>query len=182
MYEKVFGFVDGAYLREGSKSMGQTEFIDPWLILKELTHHLAMGNPQVLRASYYDANSDDATTPTRPDLQTYWDKVKRLPDTELRFGSLRAKSRKTPQQQKGVDVLLAVDMVVGAFTRIFDIAILIAGDADFIPAVQEVRRRGVRVVIASFQTTTSPELVDEADRWVHIDGLVSQSKFKLKMT
>jgi uncharacterized LabA/DUF88 family protein len=75
---------------------------------------------------------------------------------------------KKPRRQKGVDVLLAVDLVVGAFTRIFDVAILVAGDADFLPAVQEARRRGISVVLAAFPKTMSADLRAEVDRFADL--------------
>jgi len=50
-----------------------------------------------------------------PDLKAYWKYVERQADTHLRFGEVRGRKRR---QQKGVDVLLAGDMLVGAFERI----------------------------------------------------------------
>lgn len=42
-------------------------------------------------------------------------------------------------KQKGVDILISVDMVIKAFLNHYDVAILIAGDRDFVPAVRAVR-------------------------------------------
>src|SRR5207253_5397539 len=83
-----------------------------------------------------------------------------LPDTHLGFGSLRGGTGKKPPRQKGVDTLIAVDMLVGAFEKLFSVAILAAGDADFVSVVLEVRRRGVMVIVTASATSISDEFVD----------------------
>jgi uncharacterized LabA/DUF88 family protein len=40
--------------------------------------------------------------------------------------------------EKGVDVKIAVDLIVGAYENLFDTAILISSDTDLIPAVEKV--------------------------------------------
>lgn len=41
--------------------------------------------------------------------------------------------------EKGVDVNLAVDLLVGAYEKQYDIAILISSDTDLIPAIEKVK-------------------------------------------
>ena len=48
--------------------------------------------------------------------------------------------------EKETDVNLAVDMVVGAYEERFDVAMLVAGDSDYVRAIQAVRAKGKRVV------------------------------------
>ena len=43
-------------------------------------------------------------------------------------------------QEKGVDVSLALDLVVAAYERRFDVAIIVSQDSDFGPAVQQAKR------------------------------------------
>jgi uncharacterized LabA/DUF88 family protein len=42
--------------------------------------------------------------------------------------------------EKGVDVRIAVDMIVGAYENEFDTVILISSDTDLIPAVEKIRK------------------------------------------
>ena len=49
---------------------------------------------------------------------------------------------------KRVDISLTKDMLVHAFLGNYDIALLVAGDGDFIPVVEEVKRLGKRLVVA----------------------------------
>jgi len=55
------------------------------------------------------------------------------------------------QRTKGVDISLTKDMLLQAFLGNYDIAVLVAGDGDFIPLVEEVKRLGRRVVVAFFE-------------------------------
>ena len=99
-------------------------------------------------------------------------------DTDLRFGEVRGK----PKRQKGVDVLLAVDMLSASSRDLFDVAILVTGDADFVPLVREVRRYGITAVVAGVGSTTAKELQTAADRFVPLDSVtcpaLTQEPFK----
>ncbi len=52
--------------------------------------------------------------------------------------------------EKAVDVKLATDMIL--LRDIYDTAIILSGDQDYVPAVQAVKDSGKRVVNAAFQT------------------------------
>ena len=52
---------------------------------------------------------------------------------------------------KGVDVSLTTDVVSLAYRGAYDVAYLIAGDGDYVPLVEEVKRAGARVVVAFFE-------------------------------
>ena len=53
-------------------------------------------------------------------------------------------------QEKAVDVKLAVDLL--ELADIYDTAIIVSGDGDYVPVVQAVKNRGKRVVNVSFGT------------------------------
>ena len=61
-------------------------------------------------------------------------------------------------------MLLAVDMLVGAHRLIYDLAVLVAGDADFVPVVEEVRREGRMVLVVANRASLSDGLRRSADR------------------
>jgi uncharacterized LabA/DUF88 family protein len=118
------------------------------------------------RVTYYDAWPDEEP---QTELLEYWRQVEELPDTAVGFGALRGR----PRRQKRVDGLIAVDMMVGAFTGLFQIAILLAADADFVPVVEEVRRRGVMVVVVAVPRALAVELRHAADRVWELDPQVA---------
>lgn len=52
--------------------------------------------------------------------------------------------------EKGVDVKIAVDLLVGAYENIYDTAILISSDTDLIPAIQKIKFMGKKVEYIGF--------------------------------
>ncbi|MEK7624867.1 MAG: NYN domain-containing protein [Patescibacteria group bacterium] len=52
--------------------------------------------------------------------------------------------------EKGVDVQLAVDLLVGAYDNTYDTAILLSSDTDLIPAVKKVKELGKSVEYIGF--------------------------------
>lgn len=53
-------------------------------------------------------------------------------------------------QEKGVDVHIAVDLLIGAYDNAYDTAVLVSSDTDLIPAVHSVRRKKKKVEYIGF--------------------------------
>ena len=59
-------------------------------------------------------------------------------------------------REKCVDIALAVDMLhYATVPGAFDVAVLVSGDADFLPALVRTRQRGKRVAICSLRNSAS---------------------------
>ena len=56
-------------------------------------------------------------------------------------------------QEKGIDTAIVTDMIGLAWEDAYDVAILVSSDSDFIPAVEHVQRRGLKVIQAGFLNT-----------------------------
>ncbi len=54
--------------------------------------------------------------------------------------------------EKGTDVKLATDLMSFAFRNIYDIAIIISGDGDYIPVVDAIKNMGKHVVMVNFKS------------------------------
>ena len=52
--------------------------------------------------------------------------------------------------EKGVDAAIVTDLLSLAWQEAYDVAILVTSDADFVPAVQRVQERGLKVVNAGW--------------------------------
>ena len=172
---QAHAFLDGGYLRELARERG-LELIDPLRLSRQIVEHedvqqWAQGSGErttaLTRITYYDGWPGEEVA---PELKEYWEAIELLPDTHLGFGSVRGRlGRRRPRQQKGVDTLIAVDMLVGAFTEIASVAVLVSGDADFVPVVEEVRRRGIKVILAAADDRSlASELRRAADRFIPI--------------
>jgi uncharacterized LabA/DUF88 family protein len=79
------------------------------------------------------------------DSDRFFTALDRLPRFEIRFGRLRKTNSNPPFEQKGVDVLLSVDLVRLSSSNKIDKAILVSGDSDFVPAVRVAKDEGVIV-------------------------------------
>jgi uncharacterized LabA/DUF88 family protein len=64
--------------------------------------------------------------------------------------------------EKGVDVKMAVDLVVGAYEDSYDTAILISSDTDLIPAIEKVRALGKSVEYIGFSHKPSLGLISKS--------------------
>ncbi len=63
------------------------------------------------------------------------------------------------RRSKGVDIALAKDVLSNAFMQNYESALLIAGDGDYVPLVNEVERLGKRGYVlfsSSFSSTAAP--------------------------
>lgn len=102
------------------------------------------------------------------------DKTKRFHD-KLRYNGFRVIARDSydteAKIQKEVDVSMAVQMVVHALKDNYDVAIVVSGDRDFIPAIQEIQSAGKRVEVAAFSTSCAKEMIRQTDSFVSLDEL-----------
>lgn len=76
--------------------------------------------------------------------------------------------------QKGVDMRLGLDVSSMAYKKQIDQLVLVAGDADFVPAVKLARREGIDVVLDPMGGTPAKDLV------AHVDGIRDLAKQDLK--
>ncbi len=71
--------------------------------------------------------------------------------------------------QKGVDTLIATDMVSMAFLDHYDIAFLVSGDGDLAPAVEAVKAAGKQIIVAAFARSRSSAVANAADHEIFLD-------------
>lgn len=79
--------------------------------------------------------------------------------------------KKRDGKSKGVDISLATEILSNAYKDNYDVAVLLAGDGDYVPMVEEVKRQG-KVVYVSFFDGASQGVNDElrlaSDRFLPI--------------
>jgi uncharacterized LabA/DUF88 family protein len=76
----------------------------------------------------------------------------------------RLEKRKDAYIQKRVDVMLAVDLTRLAWKQEITRAVLLTGDADFVPAVEDARAAGVEVVLRYAPGTAHQDLIAACNR------------------
>jgi hypothetical protein len=72
------------------------------------------------------------------------------------------------KKAKGVDISLTKDMLLQGFLNNYDVAALVAGDGDYLPVIEELKRLGKWVIVSFFDDDNglSPKLRRPADQYV----------------
>ena len=70
--------------------------------------------------------------------------------------------------EKGVDILIATDMLTGALRNCYDTAIIVSGDGDFAPVLEEIKRAGKQIENATFSSCRSDALINASDLFIEL--------------
>ncbi|MEW6278149.1 MAG: NYN domain-containing protein, partial [Candidatus Eremiobacterota bacterium] len=180
--DRVACFIDGGYLL----SLVKEQFGSVRVDFQKLSNEMSAGH-NLLRVYYYNCPPYQSHQPTQDEIQRkqasdrFHTALQRLPRFEVRLGKLAFKgtdqaSGRPIFQQKRVDIMLGVDLVQLAATRQIQRAVLLAGDSDFLPAVQVAKQHGVLVALWHGPTgqhrSVHQELWDECDERVEITQAV----------
>lgn len=146
---------DGLKLIEGSHYMRDV-FV--WLPGLAATQDTTQGylrlQPNSTRSFYYTSVVGDDLK-----VQDVKEKLRELGFSPQIF-------KKSREKAKGVDIALSKDLLVNAFFDNYDVAVLIAGDGDYVPLIDEVKRQGKVVYLVFFKDTgLSKELWMAADSY-----------------
>ena len=172
MANRVAIFIDGAYLDHVLRDEFQNVRID----YQALSEKLA-SESDILRTYYYHCPVYQENPPTSDQSARYsaqrafFTSLERLRRYSVRLGRLAVRFDIDGQrrfEQKRVDILLGVDLVLLAAKQNIQEAVLVAGDSDFIPAIMAAKSEGVLVKLFHGATPHS-DLWQEADERVQFD-------------
>jgi len=121
------------------------------------------GKNELVGIFYYNATLDkNKNFEKYKSQQRFFDKIKRIPKFRLILCKLlKLKIKETGEYYyiiKEDDIHMAVDLVKGAFKNIYDEAILVSGDGDFVPAVLASREEGKFIENVYFKRSASTNL------------------------
>ena len=111
-----------------------------WSRYANIPHHV---NCEVIRKYYYTAVQGDDNTLESVEYQL----------KEIGIESPRVFKKQKNRKSKRVDITLATDMLTHAHRGNYDIAILVAGDDDYVPLVKAIKDEGRRVVLWFFENS-----------------------------
>ena len=160
---KVAVFIDGSNLFYACKIFSKDYEVD----LVKLRDLLA-GDRELLRAYFYGSFN-----PRKQDQIKFHHFLQENGFT-VRVTPLRQRGDRLIE--KGADVRLVTDMLALGLRGTFDTAVLVSGDSDFIDAVEEIKRAGIRVEIAMFEGAISSELRRRADKFISLDKIANEIK------
>ncbi len=174
--ERVMIFIDGSNMYHSLRHFFKRTNIDIGKFCQKI-----LDKRRLVRIYYYNARVGQKEEPERyKDQKKYFAGVEAIPYTELRLGRLVYNNWPgNPPYEKGVDIQLATDMITHSFKNNYDVAVLVAGDNDFVGALQAVKDNGKNVEVALFgKERTSMQLRNVADKVVTIDGHFLRGSWK----
>ena len=143
--KRVAIFIDGNNFYYGlrkfygkDKSLKKFDF-------KQFCNYLSQDN-NLVKIFYYNAKLDVSENMTKYNSQKdFFDNLKLIDNFKLILCRLLKRklcgTDKHYYVLKEDDIYMAVDMVEGACDNLFDIAVIVSGDGDFVPAVKAVQRK-----------------------------------------
>jgi len=183
---KAMLFIDGGWLyanmAELGKAAGKTDFqVDfgrlPGVLAEEIGRQTGL-RLDIIRSHYfgsYAENYDPVDESSVERRKAFFARLREDHSYEVETFPIDYNGRRLRRQdrdpedsfaprEKCVDVALAVTLMRYALMPgAMDVAIMVLGDRDFEPLLQEVRRHGKRVVLASIDSACAAELADPAD-------------------
>lgn len=165
-FGRVMIFIDGPNFYRGILETHGVRA--PIINYQMFTHHLVNPNFKALvRGHFYDSR---ATGPageksseknlTSDERKTLHEKLLQTPYFQLHLPEV---DHKQSAVKEDVDVRLAVDMVRFAANKLYEVALLITSDEDFVPAIRAVKDFGCQVQLVYVGGRTNQRLLDSAD-------------------
>jgi uncharacterized LabA/DUF88 family protein len=165
-FHRAMIFVDGENLArrygEALKERNQRPILDvymPGVLVWYTAWMFTNGMPIVLRKYYYTSTTGDEQRVREAELM-----LKRA-----NIEAPRVFQRVRDGRSKQVDIALSTDMLLHATRRNFDVAVLVTGDADFIPLIEAVQAEGISVQVWALSSGLSPALRLAADAFTDLD-------------
>jgi uncharacterized LabA/DUF88 family protein len=170
-------FIDGGYIQTQLKMHNiEADYAE---LADYLLNPLRASFPlDLLRCYYYYCAPYMSAEPTEDELKRMETHTKFVHEIEslgrwaMRLGKLqkRWEGQREVYEQKRVDVLLSVDLVRHAAAGHIQHAILVAGDSDFVPAVEAAKEHGVTLTLwCGPASTVNRDLVALADEVYLLD-------------
>ena len=155
--QRVAIFIDGSNLYHSLEENCKRFDLD----FAAFSNKLCKGRT-MYRTYYYNVLRDPDRNPQAyQDQQKFLSALYSTPYLEVRLGE--AKMRGETAVEKGIDIMLATDLLRFAWNDLYDVAILVSGDGDFSYAVKAVKDVGKHVEIAAFPANLSWDLAHVAD-------------------
>lgn len=173
--ERVSVFIDGRNFYHEAKNLKKGGLK---IRLQEIVKRL-VGNRDLVTAFYYNTLLDKEKDPRRYESHN---KFLGILNSFSKFKVILCDWRKITEEDgtvrydtKGDDVHLAVDLLMGAFKNTYDTAIIVSGDADFIPVIKNIKREfNKKVGNAYFRRTSSYKLRQACDFSLSLNKIVRE--------
>jgi uncharacterized LabA/DUF88 family protein len=132
----------------------------------ELARKLVGGRKLVRTNIYISTLSTKREPQQATDQHRFIDALRNIPFVTVHTRPLRYSANR--KWEKGVDILIASHMLTQAYNRACDTVLLISGDGDYAPVIQEVKRFGIKVENAFLKRSRSGALREHCDVFINL--------------
>jgi uncharacterized LabA/DUF88 family protein len=180
--KRVAVFIDGNNFYFGLRKLYGKDRSLKNFNFQEFAQDLA-GDNKVVSIFYYNALLDRELNQDKYESQReFFEKLKKIPNFNLVLCKLLkrtiAGTNKVYYIIKEDDINMAVDMVENAYDDNYDIAVLVSGDGDFVPAVRSVRKKNKIVKNVYFKNSSSRNLKNFCDESLELTKANLNKLFK----
>ena len=172
--ERISIFIDGSNLYHSLKYLDGIK-IDFDKLVKELSR-----NRILIDVFYYIAPLDITSNEEKYwKHQKFLSELEKIPKFKVTLCTLRKYLKENGTlgfEVKGDDVHLANDVLVGAYEDLYDTAILVSGDEDFIPVINTLKRLNKKTENAFFIGTSSKKLRKLCDKSINLKDIIDNIK------
>ena len=157
MEDRVAIFIDGSNLYHALRSNFGRYDLNFATFASKITE-----SRRLFRTYYYNVLQEPVQRAEgQREQQDFLNALRETPYLEVRLGG--TKLSQGIRVEKGIDVMLATDLLHFAWIDLYDTAVLVSGDSDFAYALQAVKNMGKHVEVAYFESNISKDLLDIAD-------------------
>ena len=153
-------FIDGSNIHHAVKRCEGREpgfKIDYQKLLR-----LLVSDRKLCRAYYFGSRP----IPPVDEQESFYKKL-RHEGFSIEIKPLRA--RKGKRFEKGVDVALVTFLLSFGYRNIYDTAVIVSGDQDFLEAIKDLKYSGKRVELAAFEDSVNADFKLCADEFISLD-------------
>jgi len=168
--ERVIIFIDGSNFYHSLKD--SFDLHDNEINFNKLINILKNGK-MLVGIYYYNAPLDRGyNQKIYRKQQIFFSELRKIPGFNVILCNMRKTINKDGKPEftvKGDDIYLATDMVSFAYENKYDIAILVSGDGDFVPAIKRIQKLGKNVENAFFNVSSSNFLKNVCNSSICLD-------------
>ncbi len=139
---------------------------------------------EVTDVYFYTAELDETFNPEKyKKHHEFLEKLREIPKFHVVLCNLKKtvlKDGSINYDIKGDDVHLASDLIKGSYEDLYDVAIVVSGDEDFVPAIKIVRANKKKVINAFFPKSSAYLLKNCCDGSINLKKALSKNPRTIK--
>lgn len=172
LIERVAIFIDGSNFYHSTKKLNIVDKIN----FQKLVNELA-GKRNIVKVFYYNSPLDiSVNSKIYWKQQKFFNILRNIPKFEVVLCRQKKilKNGAADYEVKGDDTHLVSDFVGEAYENLYDTAIIVSGDEDFISPIKRVRKLGKKIENAWFSSSSSFNLRNACDQSIHLNKLIER--------